>query len=132
MTLASITGLVAKEVVADTLITISGGEEAVEAMVLGTGISLGGLLAFLVFNLLTVPCFAAVATARAELPKGQLKWTILFWLGTSYTVALMIRLAFDWWWTSFIIVAVIAAIFVLAYLWYRRACKKEQLKALGA
>ncbi len=132
LTLASITGLVAKEVVADTLITIAGGEEAVEALVLATNISLGGLLAFLVFNLLTVPCFAAVATAKAELPKGQLKWTILFWLGTSYVVALMVRLMFDWWWTTFIVVAVIAAIFVAAYLWYRHACKKEEMSLLGA
>nr|MCR5505525.1 ferrous iron transporter B [Bacilli bacterium] len=128
MTLATITGLVAKEVVADTFITIAGGEAAVEGMVLATGIGLGGLLAFLVFNLLTVPCFAAVATAKAELPKGQLKWTILFWLGTSYVVALMVRLMFDFWWTTFIIVAIIAAIYVGAYFWYRRACKKEELK----
>ena len=129
--LASVTGLVAKEIVAETLTTMAGGE-AVEAMVLGTGISLGGLVAFLVFNLLTIPCFAAVATAKAELPKGQLKWTIIFWLGTSYVVALMTRVMLDWWWTSFIVLAVIIAIFVGAYLWYRHACKKEELKLLGA
>ena len=132
MTLASMTGLVAKEVVADTLITVAGGSDLVEAMVVGSGITLGGLVAFLVFNLLTVPCFAAVATAKAELPKGQLKWTILFWLGTSYVVALMVRCMFDWWWTTFIIVAVIALIYVGAYLWYRHACKKEELKSLEA
>ena len=132
MTLASMTGLVAKEVVADTLITVAGGSDLVESMVVGSGITLGGLVAFLVFNLLTVPCFAAVATAKAELPKGQLKWTILFWLGTSYVVALMVRCMFDWWWTTFIIVAVIALIYVGAYLWYRHACKKEELKSLEA
>ena len=132
MTLASMTGLVAKEVVADTLITVAGGNDLVESMVVGSGITLGGLVAFLVFNLLTVPCFAAVATAKAELPKGQLKWTILFWLGTSYVVALMVRCMFDWWWTTFIIVAVIALIYVGAYLWYRHACKKEELKSLEA
>ena len=132
LSLASVTGLVAKEVVADTLITIAGGEEAVESLVLATGISLGGLLAFLVFNLLTVPCFAAVATAKAELPKGQLKWTIIFWLASSYIVALMVRLMFDWWWTTFIIVAIVALVFVLAYLHYRRATRKEELAVLGA
>lgn len=130
LTLASFTGLVAKEVVADTLIAVAGGEEAVEAMVLGSGITLGGLVAFLIFNLLTVPCFAAVATAKAELPKGQLKWTILFWLGTSYVIALMARFVFDYWWTSFIVVAVIAGIFVGAYLWYRHANKKEEQQAV--
>lgn len=130
LTLASITGLVAKEVVADTLITVADGAEAVEAMVLGSGISLGGLLAFLVFNLLTVPCFAAVATAKAELPKGQLKWTILFWLVSSYVVALIVRLSFDFVWTLAITIPVIVLIFVGAYLWYRHACKKEELKLL--
>ena len=125
LTLASGLGLVAKEVVADALITVAGGEEAVSAMVLGTGISLGGLLAFLVFNLTTIPCFAAVATAKGELPKGQLKWTILFWLGTSYIFALMVRLTFDYVWTLGITIPVIVAIFVLAYLWYRHQNKKE-------
>ena len=123
LTLASGLGLVAKEVVADALEVVSGGNVA--GLVTGTGISLGGLVAFLVFNLTTIPCFAAVATAKGELPKGQLKWTVLFWLGTSYVVALMTRLVFDWVWTLAIIIPVIIAIFVCAYLWYRRACRKE-------
>ena len=89
------------------------------------------MLAFLIFNLTTVPCFAAVATAKAELPKGQLKWTILFWLGTSYVVSLMVRLAFDYVWTLAIIIPVIVAIFVCAYLWYRHACTKEELAKLA-
>lgn len=130
MTLASGLGLVAKEVVADAFITVAGGEELVADLVLGTGISLGGLLAFLIFNLTTIPCFAAVATAKGELPKGQLKWTILFWLGTSYVVALFVRLSFDWAWTLAITLPIIILIFVLAYLWYRRACKKEELAKL--
>jgi ferrous iron transport protein B len=147
---AAITGLIAKENVIATFIALGAiimasspelveaieadedGIEASIAMISATGITWQGCISFIAFNMLTIPCFAACATAKAELPKGQLKWTILFWLGTSYVVALMVRLAFDWWWTSFIIVAIIAAIFVLAYLWYRRACKKEQLKALGA
>ncbi|MDY6392510.1 MAG: ferrous iron transporter B [Bacilli bacterium] len=131
LTLASSLGLVAKELVADSFITIAGGADAVESMVLGTGITTGGLLAFLIFNLTTVPCFAAVATAKAELPKGQLKWTILFWLGTSYVVSLMVRLAFDYVWTLAIIIPAIVAIFVCAYLWYRHACKKEELAKLA-
>ena len=34
--------------------------------------------------MLTIPCFAACATAKAELPKGQFKWTVLFWLAASF------------------------------------------------
>ena len=130
MTLASGLGLVAKEVVAETFSTVAGGEELISDLVVGTGISLGGLVAFLIFNLTTVPCFAAVATAKAELPKGQLKWTVLFWLGTSYVVALIVRLAFDYTWTLAIIIPLIIALFVAAYLWYRHACKKEELAKL--
>ncbi|MBQ7243183.1 MAG: ferrous iron transporter B [Bacilli bacterium] len=126
MTLASALGLVAKEIVAEALVTVAGGAELVGDMMLATGVSLGGLVAFLVFNLTTVPCFAAIATARGELPKGTLKWTILFWIGTSYIVALIVRLAFDFTWTLAIIIPAIIAVFVLAYLHYRRACKKEE------
>ena len=130
MTLSTALGLVAKEVVADTFITVAGGEELVAGMIGATGISLGGLVAFLVFNLTTVPCFAAVATAKGELPKGQLKWTVLFWLGTSYIFALMVRLVFDYVWTLGIIIPLIVLLFVGAYLWYRRACKKEEAAKL--
>ena len=130
LSLASVIGLVAKENVAEALIGIAG-SEGIAAMVGAMNITVGGLVAFLVFNLTTVPCFAAVATARAELPKGTLKWTVLFWLGTSYVFALIVRLMIDYLWTIAIIIPVIILIFVAAYLWYRHACKKEEL-AKGA
>ncbi len=53
-------------------------------MIAGTGITWQGCISFIVFNMLTIPCFAACATAKAELPKGQFKWTLLFWLVASY------------------------------------------------
>ena len=56
----------------------------------GSSLSVGALYSFIFFNVLTIPCFAAVATAKAELPKGTLKWTILFWLGVSYVVSCMV------------------------------------------
>ena len=132
LTLASGLGLVAKEVVAEAFSTVAGGEEAIADMVVGTGISLGGLVAFLIFNLTTVPCFAAVATAKGELRKGTLKWTILFWLGTSYVVALFVRLAFDFVWTLAIIIPLIVLLFVCAYLYYRHANKKEEAEKEAA
>lgn len=62
------------------------GEGVTEAwtMIAGTGISWQGCISFIAFNMLTIPCFAACATAKAELPKGQFKWTVLFWLVSSY------------------------------------------------
>ena len=58
----------------------------------------------------TIPCFAACATAKAELPKGKFKWTLLFWLAASYVTGAMIYTVGAWWWTLFIWLAVIAAV----------------------
>lgn len=55
-----------------------------EIVLLGTGISWQGAISFIAFNMLTIPCVGACATARAELPKGQFKWTLLFWVVASY------------------------------------------------
>ena len=102
---AAITGLIAKENVIATFITLGAiaiaylqkdpsfaellaedesGIEASVAMIQATGITWQGCISFIAFNMLTIPCFAACATAKAELPKGQFKWTVLFWLAASY------------------------------------------------
>ncbi len=117
---AAITGLIAKENVIATFSTLAAclvaGFEATEEGVsevitlMGqTGITIPALLAFIAFNMLTIPCFAACATARAELPKGKFKWTLLFWVATSYFVSAAIYLIGSWWWTLFPILAVVAA-----------------------
>ena len=80
---AVFTGLIAKENVVATLIAMASiivttntealdesGVEAATMMIQATGITWQGCIAFIAFNMLTIPCFAAVATARAELPKG--------------------------------------------------------------
>ena len=99
---AAITGLIAKENVIATFIALGSiilaaspelveaieadedGIEAAVAMINATGITWQGCISFIAFNMLTIPCFAAVATAKAELPKGQFKWTLLFWIVASY------------------------------------------------
>ena len=63
--------------------TEDGVSEAV-LMIEATGITWQGCISFIAFNMLTIPCFAACATAKAELPKGQFKWTLAFWLVASY------------------------------------------------
>ena len=133
---AVITGLIAKENVIATFTTLAlcigayagaGTEEGVEELtglinvIIGdTGISQGmfiaSLIAFIAFNMTTVPCFAACATARAELPKGKFKWTLLFWLATSYVVSAMIYTVGSWWWTLFIWLALAAVTAVLIIL----------------
>ena len=105
---AAITGLIAKENVIATFISLGAvavaflnsgavdpsiieaieadedGITATGAMIHATGITWQGCISFIAFNLLTIPCFAACATAKAELPKGKFKWTLLFWIVTSF------------------------------------------------
>ena len=82
---------------------------AATIMIQATGITIPALISFIAFNMTTIPCFAAVATAKAELDKRSFKWTLVFWLVTSYTVGTIIYLVGSWWWTVFIFLALIAA-----------------------
>ncbi len=127
---AAITGLVAKENVIATFTTLAlcigayagaGTEDGIEelsgliaAITADTGISQGqfvaGLIAFIAFNMTTIPCFAACATATAELPKGKFKWTLLFWLAASFVIGAAVYTVGAWWWTLFIWLAVIAVV----------------------
>lgn len=130
---AAINGLIAKENVIATFGTIAsclgfelltgdfaeGVPEAI-AMAEATGITVPAMIAFIAFNMTTIPCFAACATAKAELPKGKFKWTLLFWLCTSYAVSAMIYLIGSWWWTCFIFAAVIAAVVVGIVFWNKK------------
>ncbi len=127
---AAITGLIAKENVIATFGTLAacivggiidvdtdGGIAAVGTMIAATGIDVPGLIAFIAFNMLTIPCFAAVATAKAELPsKKSYKMTLLFWIATSYIVSMMIYLIGAWWWTCFIFAAIWAVAITLIVL----------------
>ncbi|MDY4186813.1 MAG: ferrous iron transporter B [Candidatus Borkfalkiaceae bacterium] len=141
--LAAVSGLIAKENVISTFGTLAAcltaipavaqkiglanisseaGVGAVKAMIAATGISNAGLLAFIAFNMTTIPCFAAVATAKAELQdKNRYRRTLLFWLATSYVVAAMIYTVGIAWWTSFIWAAVIAAVVTIIVLRNKKA-----------
>ena len=104
---AAITGLIAIENVITTFITLGAvalsylnsgnvdpailealeadeeGVTAVVTMIQATGITWQGCISFIAFNMLTIPCFAACATAKAELKEGTFKWTLLFWIVAS-------------------------------------------------
>ncbi len=98
---AAITGLIAKENVVATLGTLAacvaktvidvetdGGAGAIYELMQVTGISVSALLAFIAFNMTTIPCFAAVAAAKGEMPnKKTFNYTLLFWVLTSVLVA---------------------------------------------
>ena len=141
---AAVAGLIAKENVIATFATLAAcilamnpsmsfagningenGVAAVVAMIKATGISPAGLLAFIAFNMTTIPCFAAVATAKAELPdKKTYKWTLFFWIATSYVVAAMVYTIGDFWWTSFIWAAVIAVVVTIIVMYNKRSTNK--------
>jgi ferrous iron transport protein B len=126
---AAVTGLIAKENVIATFGTlaacVAGGYIATEdgvmevvAMIKATGIKTPALLAFIAFNMTTIPCFAAVAAAKGEMAnKSSFKWTLLFWVITSYIVSSCVYLVGTYWWTIFIYLtlAVITFLVIKAY-----------------
>ncbi len=120
---ASLTGLIAKENMVATLGTLAaclvsnfvGDEEGIEAiniMIQYTNITVPALISLIAFNMLTIPCFAAVATAKAELKKETFNYTILFWIFVSYVVSTMIYVIGTFWWTFFIFLILIIMVFI--------------------
>ena len=103
------------------------------AMISAIGITWQGCSSFIAFNMLTIPCFAAVATARAELAKGRFKWTLLFWIVASYVGASFIycflsmfakeSLAWAIPTTLAMIAAAVAAGFIIHYVNKRKDAK---------
>ena len=108
---ACITGLIAKENVIATLGALAGcisanflgtteeGIYEVTTMISATGITLPALISFIAFNMLTIPCFAAVATAKGEVGKGKFRWTLLFWITVSYLASCIVYTVGSWAWT---------------------------------
>ena len=98
---AILTGLIAKEMVVSTMGVLYAGMEgdALEDEVAGTALaatlaatfSPAAALSFMTFNLLSVPCMAAVATAHAEMKNVKWTWfTIAFWLTLAWVASLVI------------------------------------------
>ena len=143
---AAITGLIAKENVIATFAALAaclpglagfeGTEEGIEEVVLmiaATGITIPGLISFIAFNMTTVPCFAAVATAKGEVGVGKFKWTLIFWLVSSYLVGVIVYAfgsAFSGeLWAIIVSVCLLAAavLATLGIVWYS---KKGSLKGM--
>ena len=97
-TVASVTGLIAKENVVGTFGVLYGVEEVAEDgfeiwSMLSADFTVVSAYAFLVFNLLCAPCFAAIGAIRREM--GHWKWTtfaICYQTGLAYVVALLVNL----------------------------------------
>ena len=91
-TVASITGLVAKENIVGTLGILYGGGEGTVYQNLAmhfTGIT---GYSFLVFNLLCAPCFAAIGAIKREMNNAKWTWfAIGYQCGFAYLIALMVN-----------------------------------------
>ena len=97
-------------------------------MIESTGATVPALIAFIAFNMLTIPCFAAVATAKAELnSKKNFINTIIFWITTSYVTSTMIYLVGSWWWTIFIFLALAAVAITLIVLYNKGKLPKIKI-----
>ncbi len=89
---------------------------SVRAMIIVAKATNPALLAYIAFNMTTIPCFAAVATAKSEIQnKSRYHWTLLFWLVASYIVGAAVYTIGSWWWTAFIWVAALAGVLCLIY-----------------
>ena len=90
-TVASITGLVAKENIVGTLGILYGASGDVWAT-MGEAFTYASGLSFLIFNLLCAPCFAAMGAIKREMNSG--KWTafaICYECGFAYVIALIVN-----------------------------------------
>ena len=148
---AAIMGLIAKENViagfgtmAAVIMAATGGAYDAEAdaegiiaavkMIEQTKITVPALISFIAFNMTTIPCFAAVATAKAELgTKKAFRNTLIFWLITSYIVGTVVYLVGSWWWTVFIFLAIAAgAVYGIVTFNRKRDAKAKLALASGA
>lgn len=95
---ATITGFVAKENVVATMGVVLGVGSEVTETTTSLLTAMGGLLpsqlaaySFLLFNMLCMPCFAAVGAIRTEM--GSRKWTLItiaYQMGFAYLVSLIV------------------------------------------
>ena len=100
------------------------------AIIQATGVSWAALISFIVFNLTTIPCFAAVGTAKAELTEKQFIMTIGFWLLTSYIVSTFVYLVLlpiatnNYYWTYLLCFLILLSLVLFVYLYNRFNFKK--------
>ena len=118
-TVASITGLVAKENIVGTLgILYGGGELTVYQNIAAAFTGITGY-SFLVFNLLCAPCFAAIGAIKREMNNAKWTWfAIGYQCGFAYLIALMINQFGNAFTGSLNVIGLIAAIAALALIIY--------------
>ena len=129
-TVASITGLVAKENIVGTLGVLYGGGDGSVYDAMAAAFTAITAYSFLVFNLLCAPCFAAIGAIKREMNSAKWTWfAIGYQCGFAYVVALMINQFGNLFTGSANILGVIVSVILLAGIIYM-LCKpyKEATK----
>ena len=136
-TVATVTGLIAKEEVVMTFGTLYnfGGElsEAGDEIWKMIAADFGPVRAysFMIFNLLCAPCFAAIGAIKREMGSAKWTWgTILYMCGFAYVIALIVfqlvgLVSGEATFGVFTIVAAVALV-VLLYLIFRKGYKAPE------
>ena len=124
-TVASNTGLVAKENIVGTLGVLYGGGELTAWQAIGAAFTPVTGYSFLVFNLLCAPCFAAIGAIRREMNNARWTWfAIGYQCVFAYAAALMVN-QFGGALTGHAnAIGLVAALLVLAFIVYMLFFKK--------
>ena len=124
-TVASITGLVAKENIVGTLGVLYGAGEGTVWQHIGAAFTPVTGYSFLVFNLLCAPCFAAIGAIRREMNNARWTWfAIGYQCVFAYAAALMVN-QFGGALTGHAnAIGLVAALLVLAFIVYMLFFKK--------
>ena len=132
-TVASITGLVAKENIVGTLgILYGGGDGTVYQNIAQAFTGITGY-SFLVFNLLCAPCFAAIGAIKREMNNHKWTWfAIGYQCGFAYLVGLMINQFGNAFTGSLNIIGLIAALAALAMIVYMLVRPYKEATKLSA
>ena len=124
-TVASITGLVAKENIVGTLGILYGAGEGMVWQHIGAAFTPITGYSFLVFNLLCAPCFAAIGAIKREMNNAKWTWfAIGYQCVFAYAVALMINQFGALFTGSVNVIGLIFALLVLAFIIYMLFFKK--------
>ncbi len=122
---AAFSGLIAKEMVVATLGTFAGIDDALDietgelaSTAFGTLVAsmAGGFpaaIAFMAFNLLSVPCMAAVAAASGEFrSKKKLWFAVGYWMATAYVVSAILFVSLYFAWVGITLLCLIGALII--------------------
>ena len=134
-TVATVTGLIAKENVVTTFGVLFhvAGEVAEDTPALLTAVaahySAISAYSFMIFNLLCAPCFAAMGAIRREMNNAKWTWAAIGYMCVfAYAVSLIVYQFGAWFIGAGSVIGTVCAVLVLAFIVYMllRPCKESE------